>query len=337
MVKFEIKSNLYKPVIDKRHIDERFNENIRQPLLMEGKNVLDELFKNYLLVLELPKEKQKVDNWYKLCGVILRKMSKDTNGIIKGATEKERLEVLEEFLIEHMVDSLMMNEKIDLLNYIYANKEIELDMEDNTLKRVYVKTKKYLLLKLIVSRGVTGIVLYDGPSSVTNLNVFVVNQNDMWELASPEDKRQLEGAIEQRYRLNVAVNLNTYVGFIGFETNKKYMVYKLKDTTNKRSTGFRCDQAGKKKTVEIVKILNKYNGNVGEELDEDDSDDEEKVDDTQPVTGKKEKEGSKELCVRQEFILRSFNKQKLNGQTWFLDTETAIYNEFEKKEKPTKL
>jgi hypothetical protein len=51
------------------------------------------------------------------------------------------------------------------------------------------------------------------------------------------------------------------------------------------------------------------------------------------------KDGSYELCVRQEFTLRSFEKNKdkhlINGNaiTWFVDTETAIINEFEKKEK----
>jgi hypothetical protein len=39
------------------------------------------------------------------------------------------------------------------------------------------------------------------------------------------------------------------------------------------------------------------------------------------------------LCIREEFILRSFEMQKLERKTWFLDTETAIINEFEKKEK----
>ena len=45
------------------------------------------------------------------------------------------------------------------------------------------------------------------------------------------------------------------------------------------------------------------------------------------------KDGAFELCLRQEFILRIFEKQKVDKKTWFLDTETAIINEFEKKEK----
>lgn len=89
------------------------------------------------------------------------------------------------------------------------------------------------------------------------------------------------------------------------------MVYKIKDTTNNRSTGFRCDQSGKEKTINILNNI--YNENK--------------------YTTKETKEGLFELCVRQEFTLRSFENQKLDNKTWFLDTETAIINEFEKKEK----
>jgi len=45
------------------------------------------------------------------------------------------------------------------------------------------------------------------------------------------------------------------------------------------------------------------------------------------------KDGAKELCVRLELTLRSFDHLHLDGKRWFLDTETAIINEFQKKEK----
>jgi hypothetical protein len=62
------------------------------------------------------------------------------------------------------------------------------------------------------------------------------------------------------------------------------------------------------------------------------------IEDDNKYASKVTKDGAFELCVRQEFTLRSFQqqgpkKQPLDGKTWFLDTETAIMNEFEKKEK----
>jgi hypothetical protein len=317
MIKFEIKSNVAKPVIDKRNLEEKIIEEESQPLnepLKEGKKVLDNMFKNYNIALETTKVKRGNDNWYEHSGVVIRKMIKE-NGIINGNSEQERLEIMEDFLIEHIVDSLMMDEKVDLLNYIYGNDSKQIQKE-NTIKperfnRFFGKVKKYLLSKIIVSKGITGMVMFNGPSRIENVVVFIL-ENNKWKEAGQEDKRDLGDAIVRKY--NLKTNLNNFVGFIGFETNKKYMVYKVKDTTNQRSTGFRCDQSGKDK---IIKLLN--------DIESDDK-----------YANKKTKDGAVELCVRQEFTLRSFERQKLDNKTWFLDTETAIINEFEKKEKSKK-
>ena len=167
------------------------------------------------------------------------------------------------------------------------------------------------MTKIVTGKNITGMVIFDGPSRVENLHIFVL-QNSMWVPAEPEDKLKLQQPILQKYKLKN--NLNNYVGFIGFETNSKYMVYKIKDTENLRSTGFRCDQAGKKKTLAI---LNQIEGTAEESS----------------------KQTAFELCVRQEFTLRNYEMDNIlkgndiTGKTWFLDTETAIINECEKKEK----
>jgi len=312
MIHFEIKSNLVKPVIDKRNIEENVideEEDIRESKL-DGKKVLELMYDNYNLALETTKVKRGNDNWYQHSGIIIRKMSKED--IVKADSEQERLEILEDFLIEHIVDSLMMNEKVDLLNYIYGNKNIivfsDNKIKNERIKRFFGKAKKYLLTKIIVSKGITGIVIFNGPSRVENLNIYILD-NNKWIEGGQEDKRDLEDAILRKYKLKS--NLNHYVGFIGFETNKKYMVYKVKDTENERSTGFRCDQSGKDK---IIKLLND-------------------IESDEKYASKLTKDGAFELCVRQEFTLRSFEREKLDNKTWFLDTETAIINEFEKKEK----
>ena len=311
MINFQIKSNVIKPVIDKRGIGEKiFEEQIEEHVMLEGKNVLDMMFNNYNLALETSKVKRGNDNWYQLCGLVIRKMATENN-IVRADSEKERLEILEGFLIEHIVDSLMMNEKIDLLNYIYSNKDLESQLTNERLKRFYGKMKIYLLKKLIVAKGLTGIVIFNGPSRIENLNIFVLD-GDKWIPAKPEDKRDLGESILKKYRLKT--NLSHYVGFIGFENNKKYMVYQIKDTENERSTGFRCDQAGKEK---IINLLN--------DIESDDR-----------FASKVTKDGAKELCVRQELTLRSFENEHVDDKTWFLDTETAIINEFQKKEKGKK-
>jgi hypothetical protein len=265
------------------------------------------MFNNYNITSNTTEVKRGNDNWYELCGLVIRKMSVEKN-IIFGNTEKERLEILEKCIIEHIVDSLMFDEKVDLLNYIYANKYLETTIKDEKLKRFLGKIKIYLQKKIIVSKGVTGMVMFNGPSRIENLNIFKLDE-DKWVPAQPEDKKDLEPAILKKYKLKT--NLSHYVGFVGFETNKKYMVYQVKDTENERSTGFRCDQSGKEKIINLLNDIESDNR----------------------FLSKVTKDGAKELCVRQELTLRIYEYQNIDKKTWFLDTETAIINEFQKKEK----
>jgi hypothetical protein len=313
MIHFQIKSEITKPVIDKRDVDEKIMvKDKEENIIVEGKKVLDMMFDNYKLSTNTNKVKRGSKDWYEFCGLVIRKMVKEKeNDIIPSNTEEGKLEILEQFLIEHIVDSLMMNEKVDLLNYIYTNKNLEGKMEDKLLKRFFGKVKKYLLSKIIVSKGINGIVLFNGPSRIENLNIFIL-EDGKWMPAKPEDKRDLEEAILKKYKLKT--NLSQYVGFIGFETNNKYMVYQVKDTKNERSNGFRCDQSGKEKIINLLNDIEK----------------------DKRFASKITKDGANELCVRQELTLRSFEYQKIDNKTWFLDTETAIINEFQKKEKRKK-
>jgi hypothetical protein len=299
-INFEIKNNILKPVIDKRNI--LLEEEVNIITITEGQQILDEMFSNYNLAMNTVTVERGSDNWYKHCGFVMRRMN--TNDNIP-------LENLELYLIEHICDVLMMDDKIKLLNYLQINENLEKNIENNVLKRFIIKVKKYLYSKIIISKGLTALVLFNGSSRINNFNLFILKDNNNWIQAEPEDKRDLQDAILRKYKLKQ--NLNKYVGFIGFENNNKYMIYKVKDTENERSTGFRCDQSGKQK---IINILNDIENDI--------------------KYSSKEKENNYQLCVRQEFTLREFEKTNRDELTWFVDTETAIINEFEKKEKGKK-
>ena len=322
MIKFEIKTNAIKPVIDKRGITEKDAEGEDaegeddENAFLEGKSVLDAMFNNYKLASNTIKIQRGNDNWYHLCGVIMRRISIEDNIILDDSKDK-RVKFLEKILIDHIVDSLMMNDKIDLLNYI-TNKNVENKILDEPLKIFCNKVKTYLQSKFVVAKGITGIVIFDGPSRVNNLNIFILD-DDKWVQAKPEDKRDLGDAILKKYRLKT--NLNHYVGFIGFENNNKYMVCQIKDTKNGRSTGFRCDQAGKNKIITILRNIDSDDRFISKVLKKKDAE------------GSENGEGAKELYIRAELTLRIFENRKLNNKTWFVDTETAIINEFQKKEK----
>jgi superfamily II DNA or RNA helicase len=300
-IQFEMQNMVAKPVIDKRLLNEKvLGEFIELDDFTRGKEILMSMFSNFQLATSTKSIERGNKNWYELCGIVMRKMV-ESEGIDKNTLIK--------FVIEHIVDTLMLSDKIDLMNYIWATPKFYMIQEDVNFKFLAKNVQKYLQSKIIVYKRITAIVIYDGSSSTENLQVFTLNGKE-WLPAEPEDKRTLGSEINRKYKLKGKENLNAYVGFIGFENAKKYMVYKVKDTTNERSLGYRCDQAAKDK---VIDVLNEIEG-------------------SERFSNKETKDSSIELCVRQELTLR--NKQKEDSDIiWFLDTETAIYNEFEKKDK----
>ena len=198
------------------------------------------------------------------------------------------------------------------MNFIWANKGLSKTITDAKFKYFNKRVTEYLQSKIISFKKLEAVVIYDGPFSVENLQIYVLNNKNEWLVAEPEDKRILSHEIDKKYRLKETdlKNLNTYVGFIGFENNKKYMVYKVKDTVNERSTGYRCDQSSKDKVITTLSDI---------------------IQDPE-LMNNIQKDSSIELCVRQELIQRHL-KDTDPSKIWFMDTEKAIYNEFEKRDK----
>jgi hypothetical protein len=314
MIQFKIKTDITKSVIDKRKIVDTVEDKNIEEVSLAGKNIFDSMFSNYDLAITSNLAKRGEKNWYESCGVVINKMIKE-NDLFPDISEQRQIEIFDGFLIKHIVDSLMIDEKINLLNYICANNDCKkddfnLNADNQHMKRFYNEVAKYLLSKRIVNKGIIGMLLYNGSSKIDNQNIIVLN-NNVWEPALPEDIRDLIPAINKKYELKNKVA--KYIGFIGFKNKKNFMVYKVKDTSNKRSTGFCCSEAGKQKVIDILNNDKKY---------------------IEPIT----KDSAFELCVRQEFTFRCLEyleeQKPLNQRTvFFVDTETAIYNEFEKKEK----
>ena len=301
MINFEIKNTAIKPVIDKRGLNNKqINEFIEVEKFTKGNEILMAMHSNFVVTFTTASIDRGNKNWYELCGIVVRKMIDE--GIDKN--------LLFKYVIEHIVDTLIMEDKIELMNYIWNNKNYNTLTSEANFKLFANNVNKYLHTKIIEYKKIKAIVIYDGISSIDNLQIFVLTGNE-WLPAEPEDKRTLTPEIDKKYRLKEKDKLNAYIGFIGFETLKKYMVYKIRDTTNERSTGYRCDQSSKEKVISVLNEIEGYD----------------------KFANKTTKDSAVELCVRQELMLRHKQKEEKDETIWFLDTETAIYNEFEKREK----
>ena len=309
-----------------------------------GKIILGNMFKKFNTARNTISVEKGTDDWYQHCGVLIRKMAdEESNTIINKDSPLERMRLLlNKFVVEHIIDTLTMQERIDLMNMFLETNNLENDNEikqNKLLNQFITNVIKYLQTKIIKSKNkkITGMVLFDGPSKRYkdlslendkdngNLNIFIL-KDGKWVPGEAEDKRDLEQTIINEYDISdeSKESLNNNVGFIGFEKNLQDMVFKIKDTNNKRSTGFRCTQAGREKKHQkekgIIYILNELEGHKLAE----------------PRFSDESKESVFELCIRIELTMRIYQEEELDDKTWFMSTEMAIFNEFEKREKQMK-
>jgi hypothetical protein len=300
MISFDLKT---KP-IEKSYIHDNDDIKIRDIDYEERKNkILSEMIVNFNLTKEYSMRGTKVprgdDNWYKHCGVVMKKMAKDYPTIKND---------LLHFLVAHMIELLLFEEKLDLMNYIYSLNEFSA----NSLEFLI---KNYFERKSITTKNLSAIILYN-----LNKRKIMVFNSDLkkWIEAEPEDQREIAETSHVRDLLEFKISdYNIMVGFMGYEKNNKYLIFKTKDMLSPRDTGARCDEAGKNKTMQILnKILGeeKYTKETTKLIKDTDNN---LIQDAV---------GHIELCVTQEFILRYFDKIRKNDKKWFLSPEMALYH-----------
>ena len=301
MVRFVVKENISKN-IDKRKIHKDIYKHIGEDEFHAGRKVMDELKTNFDITREfakLPKVPRGDDNWYKHCGIVMRKMSQEY-------PETKNGHLLLIFLVAHMIELLLFEDKLDLMNYVYSL---------TTLNHGSVEwlVKDYFETNSITTKKFTVFIMY-------NLNkrlIMILNENNKWVEAEPEDQREIAATKEAKEYLTMnPVEYNKIIGFIGYEKNNRYFVFKTKDMESKRDTGARCDEAGKEKTIQ------KINAIVGETKFTNENTKVKKDADGNVVS---EAVGHTELCVFQEFMLRYFNAIKKNDKKWFLTPEMSIW------------
>jgi hypothetical protein len=311
MIRFDMKpkmkvGKLIVENMDENEIEKQERKNAEEKKIVNDyeerkSKIMDELNKNFDLTKEYLKPGTKVprgdDNWYKHCGVVMRRIAKEF---------PDSKEYLLNFLIAHMIELLLFEEKLDLMNYIYSLKEIT----ENTIE-FYIKD--YFERKSISTKNFSAIILYN----LNKRKIMIFNNNTKkWVEAEPEDQREIAETEEVRKMLDFKVSdYNSIVGFMGYEKNNKYLIFKTKDMLSTRDTGARCDEAGKNKTMQI---LNKI---LGEEKYTKENTKIQK--DNKNVI--QEAIGHVELCVMQEFVLRFFDRIKKDDKKWFLSPEMALY------------
>ena len=300
MIKFEIKQNIVKPVIDKRNVDKFIIEE-EEMAFTEGKRLVDEMKVNFDISREFTKQTKVPrgdDNWYKHCGIVIKKMSKDY---------PESKEYLISYLVAHMLDILVFEDKLEVMNYLYSL----VSLKKGTFEWL---AKEYIEMNSIATKNFVAFVMY----KLNKRMIMILNNKNKWVEAEPEDQREIAASKEAKEYLTLKPEeYNRIVGFIGYEKSNRYLVFKTKDMNSKRDTGARCDEAGK------IKTIAKLNEILGENKYTNESTKAKKDEDGNIIS---EAVGQVELCVLQEFILRFFNTIKRDEKKWFFTPELAIWH-----------
>jgi hypothetical protein len=239
-VNFEIKpeAEITKQVVDKRNLQEMVKES-KIALPAQDNELFKGLKENFDTAIHFARSGEKIprgdENWYKHCGITMRKLIKE------GVPENDVLM----FLVEHIVDLLLYREKVELLNYLYSLGV----MQENSLEKMM---KDYLDSQIITTRRLVGIILF----AVDKRKIMVYDKTSKkWTDGEAEDEIEIANAAADKFRIPEGIQFNTIVGFIDNEKSNKYLVFKTKQTDAKRNTGARCDEAVKGKKLQILNMI----------------------------------------------------------------------------------
>ena len=300
MIKFEINQDIVKHVIDKRNLNKMVIDN-DDTEFSDGKKIIEEINVDFEIsrdFTKLNKVPRADDNWYKHCGIVIKKMSKEY---------PESKEYLISFLVAHILEMLLFDDKIKVMNYLYSLDNIK----QNSFE---LFAKEYFELNSITTSKYTVFIAY----KLNKRIIMVLNKDNRWIQAEPEEQREIAAIKKVKEVLTINdSDYNKIVGFLGYEKKNRYLIFKTKDMESKRDTGARCSDATK------AKNLTKINDILSEERYTNEN--------TKAVKDadgnvKVEAVGNVELCVLQEFILRYFNTIKKDDKKWFLTPEMALWH-----------
>jgi superfamily II DNA or RNA helicase len=252
--------------------------------------VMEDVTKKYNMAMsDVNNMKRGEDDWYLFAAYLKTSNYLATNVGIDDNT-------YDVFIVAHILENMNFNESVKLLNHIYftANNELKMTTMEEKIKRYYDG-------RIMENKGVIGIIW---PKD--NKQFLLVKGSNEWSPGEQEDYTDLTPELKKT--IIPIDNYNTYVGFIGNFKNE-YNIFKVKNMTDKRSKGARCDQSGKS---DATKLLNSI------------------IEESKYTPTNTKSRNKLEFCVLQEMYLRFYDKIKKNEKRWFLNPCEMIINNIEK-------
>jgi hypothetical protein len=291
--------------------------------------VLEETFETCRVVHEKPTKTQ--DEWYYYCGKVIEQLSQ---------TEEFHItkDQLYELVIANLLEHLFIGDSIKLINYLYHKNNNSmmrrtggiqpLSQFEQMILNYYSQQIIHRVLggkraaAAAAAAGTAGagapedmgMMLFHEKKDQFELIVLRYDTPE-WVVAEPEDTRDFTSLLAKLQTTQIQT-MNMIVGFISF-FKREYLIFKVKMMKKKRDKGARCDQSGKTDTITMINnILMMYPETQGDEYKL-------TIENTKHRT-------QKELCVFQEFLLRTFQANNVNGKKWFFTPGEALLCNIEK-------
>ena len=262
---------------------EKTMEEKEKELLEKSNSIIEFLQQKYNSVFEDVETIKRIsddsNNWYNLCNNVVKQMIEDNIG--------ESL--LRKIVLSHIIEELLFDDLLILLNRIYSKQTLT-TFEDNV--------KQHIESMLLKNKGVEGLFWVKNNKRI----LIVKDSKNLWNIAQTEDERDLSSEIK-----NLFISESKYNTIVGYMSDFKNleMVFKVKQMDKKRNKGARCDQSGKKASIELLNQIignEKYNKENTKNI------------------------AQKEVCVIQELTLRMYQEQMKNNKIWFVSPGVAALN-----------
>jgi hypothetical protein len=254
----------------------------------------------------IPKGAEDMD-WYKAAGNALnafdvpnyhKKRLRLLNVLKKNITPDLKVSLF----ISHMLDVLSIDNKKNLLEYLlkYSKDERVINPETILFREKLLEQFYNMMVEDSGEKFVSFASLED--SSLEYYQIV----DDKLEIARPVDIKMI---IKNKKKINKKIKYSTIIGLMT-PFKKSYAVFKIKNTTQSRDTGYRCDQKGK---IDILRVLN---NTLKEGMYS--------TQDVFTYSNTGDIENARELCIDQELLFRYYDLTNHKNKTWFLSLENYL-------------
>lgn len=220
-------------------------------------------------------------DWYKHCA----------NSLVYFESFNLEEGVLEHLVVTHIVDMLVLKEKLLLLNYLFYTK--------NKLSLFEKKLKKVIEEKMIGEKSI-----FIQNKGITKL---YIREKNAWKEGEKTDYIDINKELQEIALMRN--DLNNLLGFI-IEFDNSYFVFKTKNLKLKRHRGARCDQGNKDNRLKTLNAILKGDNRT-------------------PSKSIIDKMNKIETCCFMEILLRLYNKEKRENKVWFLTPEYSKFLQIE--------